>query len=299
MPTSDGIIILGAPRSGTTLLRRLLDAHPDISCPGETFLFRGLAKFMEYDVISGGFDYGVMGALEGLGYERKDVNARLRDFATQFYTEMAKKAGKKRWAAKTAVDSFYIPQIEDLFAGHAKFICITRHGLDVACSMDEFTRDLQTYISELHDYIKLYPQPYEAFARAWADVTEEILDFAENYKESCHLLKYEDLVARPDEEMKKITAFLGVSALPQKAVDILAQKKVDGVGDWKSFKKTRVESGSAGRWRADLPAVMAETLASVVNPVLERAGYEAVAEGSEDDAQRRAEIARMMMQAKK
>jgi hypothetical protein len=39
-------------------------------------------------------------------------------------------------------------------------------------------------------------------------------------------------------------------------------------------------------------------LAPVVNPVLKRAGYEAVSEGSDDDATRRAELARMMMQAK-
>ncbi|MCA9663328.1 MAG: sulfotransferase, partial [Myxococcales bacterium] len=34
---SPGIIVLGAPRSGTTLLRRLLDAHPNIACPPETY----------------------------------------------------------------------------------------------------------------------------------------------------------------------------------------------------------------------------------------------------------------------
>ena len=49
-----GVIILGCPRSGTTLLRRLLDSHPDLSCPGETFLFRGAARFLKEDTISGG-----------------------------------------------------------------------------------------------------------------------------------------------------------------------------------------------------------------------------------------------------
>ena len=47
-----GVIILGCPRSGTTLLRRLLDSHPDLSCPGETFLFRGAARFLKEDTIS-------------------------------------------------------------------------------------------------------------------------------------------------------------------------------------------------------------------------------------------------------
>jgi len=137
-----GAIVLGSPRSGTTLLRRLLDSHPDLSCPGETFLFRGCARFIEHDTISGGFDYGVLGALEGLGYSREDVLTRLRRFAVEFYEELARKDGKSMWIAKTAVDSFYMNQIEELFARHAKFICVLRHGLDVVCSMDEFSRDL-------------------------------------------------------------------------------------------------------------------------------------------------------------
>lgn len=294
----EGIILLGMPRSGTTLLRRLLDAHPDICCPGETFLFRGLAKFLEHDIISTGFDYGVMGALEGLGYERSDVKDRLRRFATQFYEELAQKAGKKHWAAKTAVDSFYLPQIEDLFADHARFICITRHGLDTVCSLDEFSRDLQSYIDELHDYIKLYPRPYEAFAHAWAAVTAMILNFAENHEGRCHVLKYEELVQNPDAEMEKITTFLGLDKLPQATSEIMAQKQVDGVGDWKSYKKTAVETASIGRWENELQAVTVEMLSHIVNPVLERAGYDPVSAGSDDDAQRRQELAKMMMQSK-
>ncbi|HEY4117191.1 MAG TPA: sulfotransferase [Byssovorax sp.] len=31
----EGAVILGPPRSGTTLLRRLVDAHPNLSCPPE------------------------------------------------------------------------------------------------------------------------------------------------------------------------------------------------------------------------------------------------------------------------
>ncbi len=299
MPASEGIIILGSPRSGTTLLRRLIDAHPDICCPGETFLFRGCARFLQDETISAGFNYGILGALEGLGYDRHDVKDRLRRFATDFYEEMAAKAGKKLWAAKTAADSFYMPQIEDLFADHARFICVTRHGLDVVCSMEEFSRDLQTYITELHEYIKLYPRPFEAFARAWADVTGNILDFAARHPERCFVLKYEDLVAAPDEVMDSVMKFLGVKSLPQKTASILSDgKKVDGIGDWKSFKKTKIDDEGLDRWRTQLPPVTIEGLAPIVNPVLTRAGYEPVSGSNDDDARRRQEIARMMMQAK-
>lgn len=294
----NGTIILGCPRSGTTLLRRLLNAHPDLSCPGETFLFRACSGFLESDDISIGFDYGASGALEGLGYERSDLEERLRIFVTQFYEELAQKEGKKHWIAKTAVDAFYMPTIEKLFAGHVKFIVILRHGLDVVCSMEEFSRDLESYITELHEYIVRYPRYYEAFAHAWADVTMDILDFADRYEDRCHVLKYEDLAAAPDDALAGIMYFLGIDAMQEKADKILGTKNIGGIGDWKSYKKSKVEQGSIGRWESQLSAATVELLAPVVKPALERAGYSVPESGSDEDAKRRQELARMMMQAK-
>ncbi len=293
-----GVIILGCPRSGTTLLRRLLAAHPAISCPGETFLLRGCARMLEHDMISAGHSYGVEGALEGLGFTADEISARLRAFVAGFYEDITRRERRKMWVAKTAVDSFYIPAIEKIFGGSVKYVCMTRHGLDVVCSLDEFTRDLQTYIAELHKYIARWPQPYLAFAHAWADVTTDILDFATRNKSCAHLLRYEDLIAAPDAELAKITAFLGIEKHMQTASDIIEKPQdVGGIGDWKSFKKRAVEDSSTGRWRSDLPAATAQMLAPVVNPVLARAGYDQISM-DEDDAARRQEIARMLMQGK-
>ena len=49
----DAVILYGALRSGTTMLRLMLDAHPALSCPGESdFLFdhlRAEADTWRYD----------------------------------------------------------------------------------------------------------------------------------------------------------------------------------------------------------------------------------------------------------
>ena len=297
MDKHQAIIVLGCPRSGTTLLRRLLDAHQDLCCPGETFLFRSCAGFLESEQISHGFEFGPLNALEGLGFDRADTLERLRGFATGFYSDLAKKAGKKHWVAKTTIDSFYLPTIETLFGGRAKFICITRHGLDVVCSMEEFTREIQSYIRELHQYLVEYPQPLEAFAHAWSDVTAEIIDFAARHKADSHMLSYEALAADPDGEMKKITDFLGLKPSKADSATVLGSKNVDGIGDWKSYKKTKVETGSIGRWK-DLPPAAIERLAPLVNETLRAAGYDAIAIADDEDSRRRRELAMMMMKAK-
>ena len=73
--SSPGIVVLGAPRTGTTLLRRLLDGHPDICCPGETFLLTSAARFLRPDYVSEGIEYGVLGGLAAAGLPREQALA--------------------------------------------------------------------------------------------------------------------------------------------------------------------------------------------------------------------------------
>src|SRR5262245_65217917 len=132
-----GIVVLGVPRTGTTLLRRLLNGHPDICCPGETFLLASAARFLRPDYVSDGIEYGVLAGLAAAGIPREQALASLRGLVVDSFQRIAARAGKPRWASKTAIDAFYLPEIESLMAGHARFVCLVRHGLDTALSLNE------------------------------------------------------------------------------------------------------------------------------------------------------------------
>lgn len=298
--TNRGIVVLGMPRSGTTLLRRILDSHPAICAPGETFLLRATSRFLESEEIAFGIDYGVLGGLKPLGFTSNEIMDPLRALPFRFYDELVRRAGKRRWAAKTAVDSFYVDAIERLYADHVQFVCVVRHGLDVACSLKEFSDELQGYIAELRPYLQRYARPLEAFAHAWVDVTERLTSLAERRADDALLIRYEDLVAEPDRTLNRLFAFLGEEldpGLPQRA---FGKKEVTGLGDWKTYATHEFKADSIGRWR-DLSDDMTGRLAAVVNSTLVACGYDAVEEQkklSNDDAMRLYELAMMFKSAR-
>lgn len=288
------IIIFGCPRSGTTLVRRLINAHPNIHCAGETFLLRAAVRFLSGETVAEGIDYGPLGGLGALGFSQDDIRERLRRFVFQFHEETAAAAGKPRFAIKTAIDSFYIPEIVELFRGHAQFVCIIRHGLDVAVSLRDFTQVMEGPISELMPFIDRHRRLMPAYAAAWAKVTSDIVDAAEQYPNDVLALRYEDLVGQPQEVLEGMFEFL---TEPTRVTELLAEAfkpaEVEGLGDYKTFETRSIVSQSIDRWH-ELPARVQAEMADIVNPLLERLGYETVtASDDHADAMRRHELAMM------
>ncbi|MGH6933274.1 MAG: sulfotransferase family protein [Dongiaceae bacterium] len=295
-----GIILLGMPRSGTTLLRRILDAHPNICCPGESFLLRATSRFLESEEIAFGIEYGVLGGLGAIGYEQAEILARTRQMAFGYFEELARAANKPRWACKTAVDSFHIKGIERLYGEHAYFIGVARHGLDVACSLREFSDELQGYIAELHPYIRQHARPLEAFTHAWADVTRDVRGLVERHPDNAMLCRYEDLIADPTGTMTRLLDFVGETWRPDLLEGAFAPKEVVGLGDYKTYATKTINKDSIDRWHG-LADDMVAKLAEIANPELEACGYPPVAAGkklSSDDAMRLYELAMMFKSVK-
>jgi hypothetical protein len=270
-----GIVILGVPRSGTTLLRRIINAHPGITCSGETFLLRATARFLESDSVADGIDYGVLGGLEAAGFERQDVLERLRQLAFGFLDQIAGTAGKPRWANKTAIDSFYVEQLEEIYGGHVKFICMLRHGLDTVCSLHDLCEANQTYIAELHRYIVRHRAPLDAFAHAWSDVTTTLLDLVDRRPEEATILRYEDLVRSPHETLESLFEFLEEKYESDLLDQAFRENRVQGLGDWKTYGMQDIEKSSVSRYQT-LSSATISRLGEIVNATLQSAGYEPV-----------------------
>src|SRR4051794_475101 len=88
MSAYDGVVILGFPRSGTTLLRRLLNAHPALCCPPETNVLNACGRFLAEHDIARGLKIGAVAGLAYSGIPEADVLGRLRALAFGLFADI-------------------------------------------------------------------------------------------------------------------------------------------------------------------------------------------------------------------
>lgn len=269
-----GIVIIGTPRAGTTLLRRILDAHPRIACPPETYLLSAAARFLHEERFAAGLRIGVLSGLAFAGFEEAEVLARLRALVFGFLDDHARARGKTRWAEKTAFDAFHLPSIERLLGGHVRFVCMKRHGLDVACSLAELVDKTGGYVQELHDYLRRDSEPLVALAHAWVDTATHVADLVQRDPLALDV-RYEELVREPEAVVRRVLEFVGEPYDEELLPRALAEPGQLGFGDWKTYGRNAIDDSSVGRWRA-LPSATTSRLAEVCNPTLVRLGYEPV-----------------------
>jgi hypothetical protein len=269
----EGVVILGMPRSGTTLVAKLIGAHPRIHCAVETNLLRSASRFLREEPFSQDLSIGVRSGLSFWGFSHNQVTDSLRQHVFGYYREMRDRAGKTRWAEKTAFDAFHLPEIGQLCDQRCRYIAVTRHGLDVVCSLKELADQMEMYMDELHRYVQRYASPYEAFARAWSDVNVNLLRFVHQRPQQACLIKYEDLVGEPQRELQRVLDFLeeptDVEELAQRALS--GQRKF-GFGDWKAHQASQIYHSSVNRWK-QLSNSTVNHLAPIIGPTLQKLGY--------------------------
>ena len=196
--------IVGVGRSGTTMLRLMLDAHPELTIPPETHFVPALI-----DAIQSGANreksIGVMTSVRqwgDLGIDPDEVLARWKDldeFAPgpalrSFYAIYTERQNKPRWGDKTPIYVKNMLRIESVLP-EARFIHVIRDGRDVALSRWKRTLGDKD------------PAPASKVAETWARRIRRAQRHGrklEHYIE----LRYEDLVTDTEPNLRRICDFL-------------------------------------------------------------------------------------------
>jgi hypothetical protein len=288
--------VVGVSRSGTTLLRLMLDAHPDLTIPAETHFVpmvanvcdRLIAEGAETEVVrrealatmTGHPRWGDFRISEDDVRQRMEAHDPLTtaDAIRSFYEAAAALEGKPRWGDKSPPYTYKALRVQQALP-EAYFIHIIRDGRDVALSLgevswgtDDITEAAEKWVSELRKARKR--------ARGLAPGT---------YME----VHYEDLVTDPEPTLRKVAEFVDLPwdaemlNYPQRAEERMRGEmertlKPLGGGTITAEERTRQHqlvfekpsASRAGRWRTDMSPENVKAFEAVAGPLLKKLGYE-------------------------
>ncbi|MFT7641212.1 MAG: protein-tyrosine sulfotransferase [Pirellulaceae bacterium] len=269
-----GTVVFGIPRSGSTLLRQLLDAHPNISCVGNTGLFSACGRFLRREHVDSGEADGFMDRLESAGVDSLETVSQLRRFVFKVFDDIAMQRGALQWVSQTADDIFNLEEIEQLCGNSCRFITVHRHGADVACSLMDLNNEHGTFLPEVHRYICQYPMPLIAMANLWIDYARRLRAFELRHAHNVLVVNYDELVTQTEEVMSRILEFLGESAEGWSIEEAMYDTASAPMHDWASGC-WGIDTTSVRRWQRLKPALI-QRLAQVLNPTLEECGYDTI-----------------------
>jgi len=192
------IFIGGAGRSGKTLLRVMLDSHPNICCGPELKVFTLIANLYQH------FTGPYRPYLEAYGNNLEDLNGYFRTLILQLVQNFRRNSGKPRWAEKTPHNVLYMTTLGAIFP-KSRFLNVIRDGRDVAC--DLVTMDWTDAQGTPLDCT----QNIASAARYWKSVVMESLEQTTHpsLEDRALIVRYEDLVQDTERIMRIVLDFLG------------------------------------------------------------------------------------------
>lgn len=185
------IFVIGAQRSGTTLLRLMLDAHPDVAIGPETAFARGVDALVESPFFGHGDQW-----YEQYGWSRDRLERAAAALYGEVFSSWARSMGAVRWGEKTPVHRYHVPRLATWFPD-AQFVGLVRHPGAVASSRERWGYD------------------WTATLRDWAASGRYLLEACDLL--DAHrvlLLRYEDLVDDPEAAMRRLCTFLDLPWSP-------------------------------------------------------------------------------------
>ena len=266
------LILLGVSRSGTTLLRVILDRSPGIAVPDESFFVPLLARRHGRRIDRERFldDVERVPTIRDWGVSGADVAGRVRsgmataEAIAAIFEAYADAAGKPRWGDKTPMYMRHLGLLEELFPD-AQYVHLIRDGRDVALSFLQMPEGTFTRTWA-------HPTTPGQFACLWRKEVGDAQALGRRVGGSrYHEVRYEVLVAEPETTVRAICAFAAIPFEPGMldytgAVDVSA----------KPHQQRLLTPPTKGvrSWREDMPEEDVAAFESVAGDLLRELGYE-------------------------
>jgi hypothetical protein len=231
------IVVGGFYRSGTSLTRRLLDAHSRIHCGPEVKFFKDLHCDYLDDPLG---HVRLFSTLPSLGLESDEICDIFGRAFIEAHEIAARKAGKARWADKNPENVLYLEQWQRLLPQGFAFIHVVRNPLDVLASLLEI------------GFPKAVPAAFEEKVKFLKTFIEKGTQYQNLHPETSFRIQYEELVTAPTATLTDLFHWLGEEFEPQILDNFNHAKRGQGIEDPKVGGTKSVHNLSVGRWQTDL-----------------------------------------------
>lgn len=280
--------ILGNPRSGTSLLRAMLNNHNKISIAPECgFIQWWNEKYGDWNAEDSTDEDRISAYLKDLSSSRKietwDLNFEyLHDLIYEIQPENYRELSQTvqlQYALKYDKspeifgdkNNYYIKHlagIKSIFS-QAKFLGIIRDGRDVACSYLKLN-NLETDSPYKPDL----PSSIKEIASEWVKNNELIINFSEelDIDQFCWI-KYEDLILKPQESLLKISNFLDVAYDEDMLLYHEKNSEPTETLDWKKKTRQKPDKSNIGKYNSELEPSEIEIFNRLSEDMLKKFSY--------------------------
>jgi sulfotransferase family protein len=267
------VFVVGAPRSGTTLVRLTLSDHRDLAIGPETHFLGywlghhpGLqagdrAEFERFFAAFTTHEKWPRYGLDRDGFYAELTANGTPDARTIFTTIMAaqaRNAGKPRFGEKTPGHYAHLDRLLSWYP-HARVVFMVRDPRAVVASLVTLDREWA-------------PSEALRWSRVWATTIDRLEAHAGDPR--VREVRYERLVASPEEELGALLEFLELAPIGgfgvERAPDPVA--RVHGTFS----PRGPIRAGSVERWRSVLTAQQVGQIEAVTRAPMLRHGYEPV-----------------------
>jgi hypothetical protein len=258
--------VCGAPKSGTTWLQRILDAHPEVCCSGEGHFISRFSAPMSQVINSynRGLTLETEQVYEGRPYYADVDQGEFDDMVRAFVLKrLAVRADARTcWIGdKTPSYTHFLPQLHRLFPA-AKIIHIVRDPRDVAVSRmahsqragmaEAFTPGTEQHRMTVEGAVKL-----------WIEAVAMVDAFAQDHPALVHEVRYRDLHDDPVSATERLFGFLGAPVEPVLIQRIVAATSFEALAGRKRGEEDAssfLRKGVVGDWKTRLDAESARLI---------------------------------------